>query len=98
MAITRDDVRHTAALARLALSPEEESAFLLELNKILGYVEKIRELDLAGIEPMTHGHAGTGSLRDDAALDGLSQEEALRGAPETDEGHFVVPQVVRPEE
>jgi len=47
---------------------------------------------------MTHGDVGEGTLRGDAVVPGLAQEEALRGAPETAEGHFVVPQVVRLEE
>jgi len=98
MAITLEDVRHTAALARLSLTAEEETALLSELNEVLAYVEKLRELDLEGIAPMTHAAAGAGALREDAEAPGLTQDEALRGAPETAEGHFVVPQVVRPEE
>lgn len=98
MPITREDVRHAAALARLALTEEESAALLPQLNEILAYVEKLRELDLEGIAPMTHAEAGAGSLREDVVAPGLSQDEALRGAPETAEGHYVVPQVVRPED
>ena len=98
MSVTRDDVRRVAALARLELTGAEESALESELNAILAYVEKLRELDVDGVEPMTHGDVGEGTLRGDAVVPGLAQEEALRGAPETAEGHFVVPQVVRLEE
>lgn len=98
MAITREEVRRVASLARLDLSDAEEVALERELNEILAYVEKLRELDVEGVEPMTHGQTGEGALREDAVAPCLPPEEALRSAPESAEGHFVVSQVVRLED
>ena len=51
MKITREQVRHVAALARLELSPQEEERIARELEAILGYVDKLNELDVANVEP-----------------------------------------------
>jgi aspartyl-tRNA(Asn)/glutamyl-tRNA(Gln) amidotransferase subunit C len=98
MAVTREDVRRVAALARLDLREDEEEALVAELNEILAYVEKLRELDLEGVEPLTHGQAGEGTLREDRVAASLTQAEALAGAPASAEGHFAVPQIVRLED
>jgi aspartyl-tRNA(Asn)/glutamyl-tRNA(Gln) amidotransferase subunit C len=97
VALTRDDVRRLARLARLDLSPGDEERLLADLQAILAYMEIIRSLDVAGLEPMTHGDEGASALRADDTVPGLARETALDGAPETADGCFVVPRVVRPE-
>ena len=82
MALSTEEVRRIAALARLRLSPEEEIRLAGELSAILDYVRQLEELDLTGVEPMTHALAAAETpFREDAVLPGLSPEEALGNAP-----------------
>ena len=94
MSVTRDDVRHVAQLARLDFSEEEESQMADELNAILGYVDKLDELDTSGVPPMSHVLDVTNVSRDDAVKERIDQGQALEPAPEADGQHFLVPQVV----
>ncbi len=92
--ITEEEVRHVARLARLALSEEEVKKFQRQLEKILEYVAKLRELNLEGVEPTTHVIPVVNRLREDRGKESLSKEEALSNAPNTEEGHFKVPKVI----
>jgi len=92
--ITEEEVRHVARLARLALSEEEVKKFQRQLEKILEYVAKLRELNLEGVEPTTHVIPVVNRLREDQGKESLSKEEALSNAPNTEEGHFRVPKVI----
>ena len=56
MALTRDEVLHVAQLARLSLEPAEIDLFTRQLNDILAYVEKLQELDTAGVPPLCRRH------------------------------------------
>jgi aspartyl-tRNA(Asn)/glutamyl-tRNA(Gln) amidotransferase subunit C len=91
MAISEDQVRHVAKLARLGLSDEQISALGVELNSILEQVEKISALDLEGIEPTAHAVAVTNVTRADVVRPCLSREEALLNAPEQQDGAFLIP-------
>jgi len=92
MSISRSEVEHVAKLCRLAFEKEELERFTQELGKILDYVEKLKELDTAGVEPSLHGLKGVPHLREDeAGGEMLSKEEALNGAPDKEKGHFRVP-------
>ena len=72
MGLTREEVRRIAALARLRLEPGEEERLAGELSAILDYVRQLEELDVAGVEPMTHAlAAGETPFREDAVLPGL---------------------------
>ena len=92
--ITEEEVRHVARLARLALSEEEVKKFQRQLEKILEYVAKLRELNLEGVEPTTHVIPVVNRLREDQGKESLSKEEALSNAPNTEKGHFRVPKVI----
>lgn len=91
MAISEKQVRHVAKLARLGLSDEQISALGVELNDILLQVEKISALDLEGIEPTAHAVAVTNVARADEVRPCLSREDALRNAPEQQDGAFLIP-------
>ena len=54
MALSRDQVEHVAKLARLSLTAEEAERYSGQLSSILGYIEKLQELDVSGVEPTTH--------------------------------------------
>lgn len=94
MAISEEQVRHVAVLARLGLSDDEVSQLTDELGSILGHVEKIGELDLDTVEPMAHAVAVTNVTRPDERRPGLSQEEALLNAPDSEGGAFRIPRIV----
>jgi aspartyl-tRNA(Asn)/glutamyl-tRNA(Gln) amidotransferase subunit C len=92
--ITIDQVRHVAKLSRLALDEEHLHRFTEQLEGILEYVEKIAQVDLSGVEPMAHALAISNVLREDVAKAGMSLEQVLSNAPETDGPFFKVPKVI----
>jgi aspartyl-tRNA(Asn)/glutamyl-tRNA(Gln) amidotransferase subunit C len=95
MALSREEVRRIAALARLRLSSGEEERLAGELSAILDYVRQLEELDVSGVEPMTHAlAAGETPFREDAVVPGLSPEEALANAPARSGTCFQVPRII----
>lgn len=91
---TNLDVKYVAHLARLALTPEEEEVIGAQLASVLGYIEKLKEVDIGGIEPMAHAFPLVNVLRPDAVQPSLSQQEALSNAPAQANGLFIVPKIV----
>ncbi|HET9554384.1 MAG TPA: Asp-tRNA(Asn)/Glu-tRNA(Gln) amidotransferase subunit GatC [Anaeromyxobacteraceae bacterium] len=96
MALSLEEVRRIAQLARLRLSPEEERTFAGQLSAILDHVRQLEELDVSGVEPMTHALAAgeAGALRDDALVPGLAPDEALAAAPAREGTCFKVPRII----
>jgi aspartyl-tRNA(Asn)/glutamyl-tRNA(Gln) amidotransferase subunit C len=96
MALSLDEVRRIAALARLRLSPEEERTFAVQLSAILDHVRQLEELDVSGVEPMTHALAAGEAprLRADAVEPGLSPGDALAAAPAREGTCFKVPRII----
>ena len=88
------DVKYVAHLARLSLSPEEEQKIGAQLGNILGYIEKLKEVDVSGVEPTAHAFPLVNVTRPDEIRPSLSQEEALRNAPAQANGLFLVPKIV----
>ena len=91
MAITRDEVLHVAALARLELSDEEVERFREQLSAILEAVGKVAELDLSGVEPTAHPLELANVWADDEPRPCLPVEDALANAPDRDGALFRVP-------
>ena len=94
MALSLDEVREIAQLARLALTDAEVAKLRDELGAILGYVEKLRALDTSGVEPMTHAVPLDCPLRADEVAPSLSADEALAGAPKREDDFFQVPAIL----
>jgi aspartyl-tRNA(Asn)/glutamyl-tRNA(Gln) amidotransferase subunit C len=94
MAISRDEVRRVALLARLALSDEEEAAFADHLGHILDHFRRLAELDTEGVEPTAHVTASEAFFRDDVVQNQPSPEEWLANAPERDGRFFKVPKII----
>lgn len=92
--ITRDDVLKAAELARLALTEEETELYTGQMQRILGYVEKLSELDTTGVEPTAYTEGQKGPMREDKAVASLPREEALANGPVTERGCFKVPQII----
>ena len=94
MASAEIDVKYVAQLARIALTPDDEKKLGAQLGNILGYIEKLRELDVANIEPTAHAVPLVNVTRADETQDSLSQFETLRNAPRQANGLFIVPKIV----
>jgi len=94
MASAEIDVKYVAHLARLALTPEEEKQLGAQLGSILGYIEKLRELDVTNVEPTAHAVPLVNVTRPDEIRPSLSPADALRNAPKKAGGLFVVPKIV----
>jgi len=94
MAISESDVRHVALLARLALTDEQVTQLQVELNSILGNIDELKALDLAGVQPTAHALEVTNSMRADEVKSCLPRELALLNAPEAEDGAFVIPAIV----
>lgn len=88
------NIKYVAHLARLKLSPEEETQLGAQLGNILGYIEKLKEVDVTGVEPTAHAFPMVNVFRADVTRAGLSNDDALRNAPKRSSGLFVVPKVV----
>jgi aspartyl-tRNA(Asn)/glutamyl-tRNA(Gln) amidotransferase subunit C len=89
--ISREEVLHVAALARLRLSEEEVEAMTGELSGLLGHIERLAELDLAEVPPTAHVVEVSGRLREDVPRECLPREVALAQAPARTEDGFLVP-------
>jgi aspartyl-tRNA(Asn)/glutamyl-tRNA(Gln) amidotransferase subunit C len=89
--IDRDQVLHVARLARLELSDDEVDRMAGELGSILENIERIGELDLAGVEPTSHVVALENVLRPDEPRPSIDRERALASAPDPASGGFRVP-------
>ncbi len=94
MKITKQEVEHVAKLARLEMSEEEKERLTDQLSHILTYVDKLNELDTAGVEPTSHVLDMSNVMRDDVSAPSLSQEKALANAPEKAAGHYKVPKII----
>jgi aspartyl-tRNA(Asn)/glutamyl-tRNA(Gln) amidotransferase subunit C len=88
------DVQYVARLARIALTPEEEEKFGAQLAHVLGYIEKLNQLNVSGIEPTAHAVPLVNVVRPDEVRASLTNEEALRNAPAKANGLFLVPKIV----
>ena len=88
------DIKYVAHLARISLTAAEEEKFGAQLAHILGYIEKLKELDVSQIEPTAHAVPLINVFRPDEIRPGLSNEEALRNAPAKANGLFLVPKIV----
>jgi aspartyl-tRNA(Asn)/glutamyl-tRNA(Gln) amidotransferase subunit C len=94
MAITRDEVRHIALLARLRLTDAEEEALSDHLSHILEHFERLNDLDTSGVEPTAHVRSVDSTMRDDLVTNEPATEAWLANAPERDGAFFKVPKII----
>ncbi len=97
MSLTRDDVAHLAELARIDLSEAELDRMLGELTVILVSVALVQQAPTEGVEPMSHPLPLTNVTRPDVPRPGLTAEEALSGAPASEQQRFSVPRILTEE-
>ena len=94
MAANEIDVKYVAHLARLGLTPGEEQKMSAHLAGILGYIEKLKELDVTNVEPTAHAVPMVNVMRADVIRPSLPHEAALANAPAQANGLFLVPKIV----
>ena len=103
--VSEKDVSYVADLAHLELTEGERARMLRDLNSILGYIERLNELDTSGVEPLaqvstrfaTHEDSGDPfayAMRPDELIPCLPHEDAISNAPQTDGTFFKVPKVI----
>jgi aspartyl-tRNA(Asn)/glutamyl-tRNA(Gln) amidotransferase subunit C len=94
VALTADEVRKVARLSRLELTEAEIADSATRLASVLGYIDRLRELDTEGVEPMAHPMEDSNRLDEDVPVAGLALSVMLKMAPGS-EGDFVrVPKVI----
>ena len=94
MTLSDDDVRRVAELVRIGLDESEVRPLGDELSRIFSWIEALREVDVAGVAPMTSVVEMQLRERADAVTDGDCRDRILGNAPAADDGHFVVPRVI----
>jgi len=94
MKLTVADVEYVARLARLELSGAETDLFAGQMDAILGYVEKLNELDTADIRPTSHAVPVDNAFREDAVRPSIGVGKALANAPDRAESFYRVPKVI----
>ena len=94
MKIDIEEARHVARLARMELTSEELERFRQQLDSILQYMDKLRELDTSGVEPTSQVIPMATVVRADVTSVPLGRESSMANAPEAEEGCFKVPRIV----
>jgi aspartyl-tRNA(Asn)/glutamyl-tRNA(Gln) amidotransferase subunit C len=98
MSLNSQDITRIANLARLELHPDESERMLAQINGFFAIVEKMRAVDTAGVEPLTHPVAAIREvalrLREDRASEPNQREENQKSAPAVERGLFLVPKVI----
>lgn len=94
MSLTRDDVKKVASLSRLRMNDEQLEKLAPEINKILGFIEQLEEVNTDNVEPLANVARKTLELRPDVVNDGNCQRQVLANAPDSVEGYFAVSKVV----
>ena len=89
-----DLVRHIGKLSRIELTGEQVRVFSRQLSSILGYFDKLQELNTDGVEPMVHALEVHNVLAEDSPGESLTSEQALANAPDRDGDFFKVPKVI----
>lgn len=97
MALSPDEVRHVARLARLSLTDDEVAALSPQLSDILGYAEQVGEVAAEDVAPTTHPFAPENVTRPDEPRPSLPRDAVLAAAPEAEQDRFAVPRIVAEE-
>jgi aspartyl-tRNA(Asn)/glutamyl-tRNA(Gln) amidotransferase subunit C len=94
MKLSREEVQRVAVLARLRLTPEEQSSLTEELDHILGYMDKLNQLDTADVDLFSHTANITNTLREDQVTNRPNADALLANAPDRDGTFFKVPKII----
>jgi len=94
MTIDKETVEKVAHLARLELAEDEKDQMIQDMSKILGFMDKLNEINTSGIEPLVYMTNEINVLREDIVKQEITHEEALQNAPKHDENYFLVAKVI----
>ena len=94
MEITSEMIERLSQLAKLQFSEDEKKELKIDLERMIEFVEKLKEVDTAGVEPLLHITDAVNVLRDDEVKQTITKKEALLNAPLTDGDFFKVPKVI----
>jgi aspartyl-tRNA(Asn)/glutamyl-tRNA(Gln) amidotransferase subunit C len=97
MEVTSEMIDRLATLAKLKFSEEEKKDLKTDLEQMIGFVEKLKEVDTTGTEPLLHITDAVNVLREDEVSQTITREEALLNAPLTDGIFIKVPKVIKKE-
>ena len=92
--VSVEEIRRIAALTKMKFTEEEIEKFAPQFNKILGFVEKLNELDLEGVEPLIYPVEVPQVLREDELRESVKREDALKNAPDRTELFFKFPNAI----
>ncbi|WP_067839100.1 Asp-tRNA(Asn)/Glu-tRNA(Gln) amidotransferase subunit GatC [Amphibacillus sediminis] len=92
--ISKEQVKHVAHLARLAITEEEVDVMTKQLGDIIHYAELLNELDTSHVEPTTHVLDLKNVMRKDEPRKWIEREDALKNAPDQKDGQFRVPSIL----
>ena len=95
MTVSIEDVNYIAKLAKLEFKEKELMDLAKDLNEILGYMDKLNELDTENIEPLSYPIKENNVFREDELKDSATSESALLNAPDATEHFFKVPKVIK---
>ena len=95
MAISKDEVNYVAKLSRIKLEDKTLDNFTSQLAKILKYMEKLDQLNTKDTAPTSHVLGLTNVVRKDENIKSLPTAEALKNAPNKEDGHFKVPKIIQ---
>ncbi len=94
MKISKEEVLHVALLARLKLSDEEAETLSRDMESIIGFANKLNELDTEGVVPTAHAIPMSNAFREDVVKPSYDREAMLKNAPSAEDGGYTVPKVV----
>lgn len=92
--LSKEEVKHVAHLARLAITEEEAEKFAEQLGKITDFAEQLNELDTTNVEPTSHVLPLVNVLREDVAKQGLPREKVMLNVKEQEAGQIKVPSIM----
>ena len=95
MQVNDELIDKLARLSMLQFNEAEREEIKADLQKIIGFVDKLKELDTSGVEPLMHMSDNIDVLREDIPGNMLTREEALKNAPNHDDQYFKVPKVIK---
>lgn len=94
MILTKADIEHVTGLARLKPTEFEKEEYARELNAVFDFVEKLKQADTTGVEPIFHVVPLRNAFRPDKIEPSLKPDQALANAPEREGDFFKVPKIL----
>ncbi|MDB5151576.1 MAG: gatC [Mucilaginibacter sp.] len=94
MTVDKETVEKVAHLARLELAEDEKDQMIQDMSKILGFMDKLNEINTSGIEPLVYMTHEINVVREDIVKQEITHEEALQNAPKHDGNYFLVAKVI----